>query len=81
MFLCQNPVLLKVLVVLGHIKSITIDELHGFMRLPRMAILQIQAPFESEKPDTPITRRWKVMLVGLWMSGNIDLVQTLSGIV
>jgi len=80
-FLCQNPVLLKALVDLGHIKSITIDELHGFMRLPRMAIHQIRAPFENEKPDTPITLQWKVMLVGLWMSGNIDLEQTLSGIV
>jgi hypothetical protein len=80
-FLCQNPVLLKALVDLGHIQSITIDELHGFMRLPRMAILQIQAPFESEKRDTPITLQWKVMLGGLWMSGNIDLEQTLSGIV
>jgi hypothetical protein len=44
-------------VVLGNIKSITIDELHGFMLLPRMTILQIQAPFESEKPDTPITHQ------------------------
>jgi hypothetical protein len=67
MFLCQNPVLLKALVVHGHIKSITIDELHDFMLLPRMIILQIQAPFESEKPDTPITHQWKVMLGGLWM--------------
>ena len=51
------------------------------MRLPRMTILQIRAPFESEKPDTRITRQLKVMLDGLWMSGNIDLEQTLSGIV
>jgi hypothetical protein len=53
-FLYQNSPLPKALVGPAHVKNVTTDEHHVSMLLPKMVALQIQAPFESAKQDTPI---------------------------
>jgi len=79
MFLHLNPALHKAVVVPGHVKTTTIGEHRASMPLPRMVILQIQAPFESAKQDTPKIHQWKVMLDALRTSGNTGHVRALSG--